>query len=133
MIRLVFSVPLAWLNNTNALTGERHGPQVHAINNANPYQGIPITEGHGKYPVIFEPLQNVQTSRLTYKITSFIDFTPYLEYFECFEQYLEEFKTSLQAFKRDPVMQEFLYQKTCETSDNGGRHVVITLHVMCNL
>ena len=34
----------------------------HTINNANPYQGITITEGHGKYPVIFEPLQNVQTS-----------------------------------------------------------------------
>ena len=27
------------------------------------YQGITVTEGHGKYPVIFEPLQNVQTSR----------------------------------------------------------------------
>ena len=38
---------------------ERYEPGVHTINNANPYQGITITEGHGKYPVIFEPLQNV--------------------------------------------------------------------------
>ena len=42
---------------------ERYEPGVHMINNANPYQGIMVTEGHGKYPVIFEPLQNVQTSR----------------------------------------------------------------------
>ena len=62
----------------------RYEPGVHMINNANPYQGVTITEGHGKYPVIFEPLQNVQTSRSTYKVTSFIDFTPYLEYFQQF-------------------------------------------------
>ena len=43
---------------------ERYEPRAHTINNANPYQGITITEGHGKYPVIFEPLQNVQTSLL---------------------------------------------------------------------
>ena len=55
---------------------------MHTINNANPYQGITVTKEHGKYPVIFEPLQNVQTSRSTYKVTSFIDFTPYLEYFQ---------------------------------------------------
>ena len=36
--------------------------RVHTINNANPYQGVTVTEGHGKYPVIFEPLQNVQTA-----------------------------------------------------------------------
>ena len=40
---------------------ERYELGVHTINNANPYQVITVTEGHGKYPVIFEPLQNVQT------------------------------------------------------------------------
>ena len=77
---------------------ERHEPGVHTINNANPYQGVTVTEGHGKYPVIFEPLQNVQTSHFTYKVTSFIDFVPYLEYFQQFERYLEAFKTSIRAF-----------------------------------
>ena len=86
---------------------ERYEPGVHTINNANPYQGITVTEGHGKYPVIFEPLQNVQTSRSTYKVTSFIDFTPYLEYFQQFERYLEAFKTSIKAFENDPILQEF--------------------------
>ena len=68
-------------------------------NNANPYQGGVMTESHGKYPVIFEPLQNVQTSRSTYKVTSFIDFTPYLEYFQQFERYLEAFKSSINDFE----------------------------------
>ena len=86
---------------------ERYEPKVHTINNANPYQGITITEGHGKYPVIFEPLQNVQMSHSMYKVTSFIDFTPYLEYFQQFERYLEAFKTSIKAFKNDPILQEF--------------------------
>ena len=56
---------------------ERYELGVHTINNANPYQGIMVTDGHGKYPVIFEPLQNVQTISSTYKVTSFIDFIPY--------------------------------------------------------
>ena len=93
---------------------------MHTINNANPYQGISVTEGHGKYLVIFELLQNVQTSHLTYKVTSFIDFTPYLEYFAHFKQYLEAFETSLQAFKKDPVMQEFRHQTVRATNDNKG-------------
>ena len=80
---------------------ERYEPRAHTINNANPYQGITITEGHGKYPVIFESFENVQTSRSTYKVTSFIDFTPYLEYFQQFERYLEAFKASIKAFEND--------------------------------
>ena len=86
---------------------ERYEPRAHTINNANPYQGITVTEGHGKYSVIFEPLQNVQTSCSTYKVTSFIDFTPYLEYFEQFERYLEAFKASIKAFENNPIFQEF--------------------------
>ena len=86
---------------------EKHNPGVHTINNVNPYQGLTVTKGHGKYPVIFEPLQNVQTSRSTYKVTSFIDFTPYLDYFQQFEAYLEAFKASIKAFENNPVLQEF--------------------------
>ena len=99
---------------------ERYEPGVHTINNANPYQGITVTEGHGKYPVIFEPLQNVQTSRSTYKVTSFIDFTPYLEYFQQFERYLEAFKTSIKAFESDPILQEFREQTMAATNDKTG-------------
>ena len=93
---------------------------MHTINNANPYQGVTVTEGHGKYPVIFEPLQNVQTSRSTYKVTSFIDFTPYLEYFQQFEKYLEAFKTSIKAFESYPVLQEFREQTMAATNKRTG-------------
>ena len=99
---------------------ERYEPGVHTINNANPYQGITVTEGHGKYPVIFEPLQNVQTSRSTYKVTSFIDFTPYLEYFQQFERYLEAFKASIKAFENDPILQEFREQTMAATNERTG-------------
>ena len=99
---------------------ERYEPRAHTINNANPYQGITITEGHGKYPVIFEPLQNVQTSRSTYKVTSFIDFTPYLEYFQQFERYLEAFKASIKAFENDPILQEFREQTMTATNERTG-------------
>ena len=70
---------LATPSTNDKLAGGRYELGVHTINNANPYQGMTVTEGHGKYPVIFEPLQNVQTSHSTYRVTSFIDFTPYLE------------------------------------------------------
>ena len=52
----------------------------------------------------------MQTSRSTYKVTSFIDFTPYLEYFQQFERYLEAFKSSISNFENDPVLWEFREQ-----------------------
>ena len=79
-----------------------------------------MTKEHGKYPVIFEPLQNVQTSRSTYKVTSLIDFTPYLEYFQQFEKYLEAFKTSIKAFENDPILQEFREQTMVATGKRKG-------------
>ena len=86
---------------------EKYELGVHTINNVNPYQGLTVAKGDGKYPVIFEPLQNIKTSRSTYKVTSFIDFTPYLDYFRQFEEYLEAFKASIKAFENNPVLQEF--------------------------
>ena len=114
------TTPITPTSSLNTLAGGRYEPGVHTINNANPYQGVPVTEGHGKYPVIFEPLQNVQTSHLTYKATSFIDFTPYLEYFQQFERYLEAFKTSIKAFENDPILQEFQDATITATSDQKG-------------
>ena len=105
--------------NTDTL-GERYEPGLHTINNVNPYQGLTVAEGHGKYPVIFEPLQNVQTSRSTYKVTSFIDFTPYLDYFRQFEGYLEAFKASIKAFENDPVLQEFRERTMVATNERTG-------------
>ena len=95
-------------NLTDRLTGERRGLRVHTIQNDNPYLGLdPTREGNGKYPVIFEPLQNVQMSRSTYKVTSFIDFEPYLRYFTNFERYLNNFLQEIVNFMEDPVFREF--------------------------
>ena len=81
---------------------------------------MPITEGQGKYPVIFEPLQNIQASRSTYKVTSFIDFEPYLQYFHNFKMYLAAFKTSLVAMENDPVMKEFTRRAHAATTTGQG-------------
>ena len=111
LLKQVATVPTPPTQSSYALIERgRYEPGVHTINNANPYEGITVTKEHGKYPVIFEPLQNVQTSRSTYKVTSFIDFTPYLEYFQQFERYLEAFKSSINNFENDPVLQEFREQ-----------------------
>ena len=87
---------------------------------------MPITEGRGKYPVIFEPLQNVQASQSTYKVTSFIDFEPYLQYFQNFETYLAAFKASLVAMEDDPIMREYTQRAhdatTVDQGDPCGSH-----------
>ena len=126
IIKQVATVPIPPTDSSDTFIAKgKYEPGVHTINNANPYQGVVVTEGHGKYPVIFEPLQNVQTSRSTYKVTSFIDFTPYLEYFQQFERYLEAFKSSINDFKNDSVLQEFREQTvraTCNIKGEAYRH-----------
>ena len=108
-------------NLTDQLTGERRGPRVHTIQNENPYLGLdPTREGNGKYPVIFKPLQNVQMSRSTYKVTSFIDFEPYLQYFTNFEEYLNKFLQEIVNFMEDPVFREFTWgSPTAREGDVG--------------
>ena len=98
---------------------ERYEPRAHTINNTDPYQGITITDITHRH-VIFEPLQNVQTSCSTYKVTSFIDFTLYLEYFQQFEWYLEAFKTSIKAFENNPILQEFQEETMAATNERTG-------------
>ena len=66
------------------------------IDNTNPYQNIqPILPGQQAYPVQFEPLVNVRLSRSTYKVTTFIEFKPYIESFRKFQNYLETFLLDL--------------------------------------
>ena len=121
LLKQVATVPISPTESPDTFIAKgRYEPGVHTINNANPYKGVTVTEGHGKYPVIFEPLQNVQTSQSTYKVTSFIDFTPYLEYFQQFEEYLEAFKTYIKAFENDPILQEFREQTIAATNKSAG-------------
>ena len=52
------------------------------INNKNPYLGeqLVVFKGQKAYPVLFEPIKFIKLSRSTYKVTSFLDFTPTSEH-----------------------------------------------------
>ena len=67
------------------------------INNDNPYldEQPVLQRGQHVYPVLFEPIKHIKLSRSTYKVTSFIDFTPHLRTFESFENYLEQLISDL--------------------------------------
>ena len=58
------------------------------IDNKNPYQDRTPEVGGLTYPVIFELVRNVEFSRSVYKITSIVDFSPYVEYFKKYEKYI---------------------------------------------
>ena len=66
------------------------------IDNSNPYQSIqPILPGQQAYPVQFEPLAHIRLSRSTYKVTTFIEFKPYIASFLRFQRFLELFLADL--------------------------------------
>ena len=66
------------------------------IDNSNPYQSIqPILPGQQAYPVQFEPLAHIKLSRSTYKVTTFIEFKPYIASFLSFQRFLELFLSDL--------------------------------------
>ena len=51
LFKLVATVPISPTGSSDPVIEKgRYEPGVHTINNANPYQGVTVTEGHGKYP-----------------------------------------------------------------------------------
>ena len=67
------------------------------IDNNNPYLGIkPIVPGQQPNSVLFEPMVHIRLSRSTYKVTSFIEFAPYIQSFTNFEKYLAQFVKDIQ-------------------------------------
>ena len=70
------------------------------IDNNNIYGSAQITPNKvdtdmNTEPVIFEPIRNIRLSRATYKVTSYINFDPYLTNFDKFGRYLACFKEDL--------------------------------------
>ena len=48
LLKLVATVPISPTKSSDAFIARgRYEPGVHTINNANPYQGVTVTEGHG--------------------------------------------------------------------------------------
>ena len=67
------------------------------IDNGNPYLGIkPIIPGQQPNSVLFEPMVHIRLSWSTYKVTSFIEFAPYIQSFVNFEKYLDQFVRDIQ-------------------------------------
>ena len=67
------------------------------INNDNPYTSNVAELPRGSiFLVIFEPIRNIKFSRSVYKVTSFLDFTPYVTFFENFERYIKNFLEDVQ-------------------------------------
>ena len=132
LVGLVAGTEAYGKNVMSQSAGGKRGPRAHTIQNDDPYRGLDIThEGHGKYSIIFEPLQNVQMSRSTYRVTSFIDFDPYLQYFENFEVYLERFLKNLESFVEDPVFREFKWGSS--TARNGEEGLDCSKRPKCEL
>ena len=74
---------------------------IKPINNENPFEDRPPTKpGQYEYPVIFEPIQNIKLSRLTYQVTTIIDLTPYFEFFTNYNIHLVNFLRSLKDQSR---------------------------------
>ena len=74
------------------------------IDNKNPYQDRTPEVGGLVNPVIFEPIQNVEFSRSVYKITSVVDFSPYVEYFKKYEQYITKLYTDLRKEEKVKII-----------------------------
>ena len=71
-----------------------------------PHHPIPQTAstlGIHADPVIFEPLNQIQLSRSTYMVTSYVIFTPYLHFFSKFETHLINVTDDLNSPVFDPL------------------------------
>ena len=67
------------------------------INNENPYSDVEtIIPGQQPTSVLFEPMVHIRLSRSTYKVTTFIEFAPYIQSFRNYEGYLHKFVQDLQ-------------------------------------
>ena len=54
LLKLVVTVPISPTESSDTVIEKgRYEPGVHTINNANPYQGVTVTEGHGIIPCHF--------------------------------------------------------------------------------
>ena len=107
------------VNRTAEDTKPTERPQTHKINNGNPYEGLPpVQPGKGWQSIIFEPLQNVQMSRSKFQVASFIDFQPYLSYFDNYGEYLNKFLETVAKIPHSTLYKAFI--KDIGGSFNGN-------------
>ena len=70
---------------------------------------LPLHQNKNKWvhPVIFEPQPKIHLTQSSYKVTSFLDFQPFLKGFQAVYQYLEDFKKDLNNPK---YIQKLVYE-----------------------
>ena len=86
------------------------------IDNEKPYmRDREIRKGNRLYPVVFEPIKNIRLSRSTYKVTSFIEFRPYIDSMDRFDRVLKDLKTDI----GNP--NHFMEQEQVHTLSQGQR------------
>ena len=96
------------------------------INNVNPYgEESPLLQGQYPYPVVFEPIRHIKLSRSTYKVTSFIDFTPHIRAFDSFEKYLDDLSRDMNDTSKMGILQhlkETFKEDFSKLKKEGGKH-----------
>ena len=70
--------------------------------------------------MIFELLQNVQMSRSKFRVTSFIDFQTYLDYFHSYKGYLDKFMDSILKVPEQPLYPRLMRDKGGDISMHPG-------------
>ena len=70
---------------------------------------LPLPQNQNKlvHPVIFEPQPKIQLTWSSYKVTSFLDFQPFLVSFQAVYQYLEDFEKDL---NNPQYIQKFVFE-----------------------
>ena len=89
--------PPSYIDNNN----------IYEVKHTTPNKDIPHMNTE---PVIFEPIRNIKLSRATYKVTSYINFDPYLNNFMKFGKYLTAFKKDLKDEKKMVTLMEIIPQ-----------------------
>ena len=87
---LIFCSIETWAVLNNPLS-----PQI--IDEQGDQMSIPPPENTADWvhSVIFEPMKAICLTQSTFKVTTYIDFAPYLETFQMVHNYLQDFKNDL--------------------------------------
>ena len=82
-----------------------------------------------EHPVIFEPVSPIQLSRSIYKVTSYIEFAPYIQSFGKFEAYLVNVTNDLNS---PDIMRHFSEADTTQLAWERSKICNYSNHYNCS-
>ena len=92
-------------------------------------------QGQYPYPVVFEPIRHIKLSRSTYKVTSFIDFTPHIRAFDSFEKYLDDLSRDMNDTSKMGILQhlkETFKEDFSKLKKEGGKYFGDSMYDMAD-